>query len=154
MTDQPREHLLEDPDGAPYPTSVQHFLGRYFPDLEPDDDELVGQDLQAALEAAIAADREHRAEQPELEQTQLDRLVNIYAAGMGSGAATALMQLDIPAEKAQQMGLLIAGRMLEDPATRLMLEDLTSKMWTGAYDAPIQWQSFTAYPSPRNYRDD
>lgn len=140
---------ITDPNGIAYPPSVQHFVATFLRDADPG----VVPHLIHALEATRAVEREHH-DSPELDQQQHDRLVNIYAAGMGSGGATALMQLEVQPERAQQMGLMIAGRMLEDPATRLMLEDMTTRMWTGAYDEPIQWQSFTAYPSPRNHRDD
>jgi hypothetical protein len=153
MTDH---DLLEDPNGAPYPETVQRLaraidlaeLGPYV--LESGREALV-----QALEAAIAADREHRPPAPELDQQQHDRLVNIYAAGMGAGAATALMNLHVQPEQAQHIGLHhIAFRMLEDPATRLELETITTRMWTGDYDQPVAWQNFTAYPSPRTHRDD
>jgi hypothetical protein len=152
MTDH---DLLEDPNGAPYPESVQRLaraidlaeLGPYV--LESGREALVH-----ALEAAIAQDREHRPPARELDQEKLDRLVNIYAAGMGAGGCTALLQFDVGHSRAQAFGLMIAQRMLEDPAVRLLLEQMTERMFTGSAER-IEWQAFTAYPSsPRTHRDD
>lgn len=150
MTDH---ELLEDPSGAPYPETVQVFARHYFPDLDVDVAQRMRQDLTDALEAAIAADRERRPAQPELDQEQLDRLTNVYAAGFGSGAATALMQ-GAPAELAQPIAMWLLRRFLDDPAARLELEDLARRTYTGELDKAA-WRHVTAYPTqPRDYRDD
>lgn len=153
MTDRaPESPILHNPSGVPYPTTVQRFVDEHIDhghigfDHDPQRHALVH-----ALEAAIAADREHRPE-PELTQAQLDQITNVYAAGFGSGACTALMQ-GAPAEISQQIALMLLGRFFDDPAARLEMEDMARRTWTGELDQ-VSWHTVRAYPSPRNHRDD
>jgi hypothetical protein len=140
--------MLENPAGTAYPTSVQNYLRTYG---VADAGQL--EDLVHALEAAIAADREHRPQPPELDQHRIDVLVSIFLSGFTSGGATMLAQAG-SGDVAQHIATMMTYRILEDPATRLQLEDITQRIWRGEAEH-LAWQSFDAYRhDPRNHRND
>lgn len=143
---------LVNPSGVAYPTTVQRFVRDHLVDhtgYAPPGE--LGE-LRDALEAAIAADREHRPA-PELDQVHLDRLVQLYVSGQGSGAATILMQTGVTMEAARAIAQALVARLYMDPAMTLDIEQLATRCWTNPPDKP-EWHPFTSYAEPRNHRDD
>lgn len=151
MTDH---ELLEDPSGAPYPESVQRLaraidlaeLGPYV--LDSGREALVH-----ALEAAIAADREHRPPAPELDEETHRKLFDLYLSGMVAGSATTLLQGGTADEVCQNVAMALVGRFVEDPGSRYDLLELVAGFWTKGMPEEPLWQRFNAYPTPPRDND-
>lgn len=120
MTDH---ELLEDPSGTPYPESTQRLArsidrferGVYTLDISRED-------LVDAIEAAIAADREHRPPAPPLDQEQTRRLMRIWLSGFYSGAKSALANLGTDPHTAEHYAGHLVHHLEQDPIAYAIVE--------------------------------
>lgn len=150
---------LANPDGIAYPPTVQQ-LATAIDNLEHWS--LDRDDLRDAIEAAIAADREHRPTAPELDDAHAAILTQIYMSGFSSGAATAMLLHGATRPQAQAIGAHLAQHTADDPAMRWDLDEDVRHLWAhNGTPRRAGWVTFTAHSTnphdphqPRDHRDD